>query len=146
MSTSKRNRYRVGPYYVIETDNGFLAQQLHNPPYRNKKTDKEGRVSLFTRPFEVYDSHYKNDYNDPKEPWKPCVKVKYSYAGIIKRRSLESINGIVEKINNGEWTNSKKRFPNPRVIYVEDSIKQYLKRRELAILNPTAVDYTIWEW
>lgn len=42
--------------------------------------------------------------------------------------------------------NSKKRFPNPRVVYVEDSIKQYLKRRELAILNPTAVDYNIWEW
>jgi len=144
--SSKRNIYSVGPYYVIETDKGFLAQQLHNPPYRNKKTNKTGRVSLLTRPFEVYNSHYKNDYNDPKEPWKTCVKVKYSYAGIIKRRSLESINGIVEKINKGEWPNSKKRFPNPRVIYVEDSIKQYLKRRELAILNSTEVDYSIWGW
>lgn len=141
---SKKKHYTYEePYYVIDTDYGFICYNVE------KLYRKGGKVqySLHTdKCWKEYDTWYKHNYDDKKEDWKPCYKAKYvtpTYP-ILKRKSRESVERLIENIKNGTIKNPG-RFPNPQIIEITTSFKEYVEKKH-SVGIAYDVNYNIWEW
>lgn len=139
---------RRAPYYVIQTDDGFIGEWIDFYRYYGK-TYRRCHVSV-VKP-EVIHSRFERPLilADGTKDWKHKTVeektfVRFNRDGLLKRKTLESAQHHLEKAKENYGAKSKNRFINPRIVYVENP-KKFFDNYVEFIKGPKP-DYNEWNW
>lgn len=130
------------PYYVILTDNGFVGEYIE---WFTQFGHLCKRFHVEALP--IYPDRYEDKWKKVKGKW-VCEKNKHVAAWVnerrvLKRKTRKSAEYHLKRSAQNYGAHGKNRFPNPKIIYIEDStVVMWLRK----LYETSKINYNEWNW